>query len=84
MLEDSPGYQRIIAIGEAQGREAGKETTLRRKIVLLVQHRLDDVPEALSQRLEALDAQQLDLLFDRVLEALDATEVKAALELDKL
>ena len=90
MLEDSPGYQRIIAKGEAQGREIGKEigkeigeeTALRRKIVMLVRHRLDDVPAALSEQLEALDAQQLDRLFDRVLEAPDAAAVDAVLELE--
>jgi predicted transposase YdaD len=88
MLEDSPGYQELMAQGEARGRKAGEKvgemTTLRRKIVVLVRLRLNDVPEELSERLEALDANQLDRLFDRLLEAMDAAAVKAALELDGL
>jgi predicted transposase YdaD len=100
MLEDSPGYQELMAQGEAQGeargeargRKAGEKVgekvgemkTLRRKIVVLVRLRLDDVPDELSERLEALDENKLDRLFDRLLEAMDAAAVKAALELDGL
>jgi len=88
MLEDSPGYQDLIAMGEVQGKAQGKEIgkeigtadTHRCNIAQLVRHRLGRVPEDLNARLEALTVNELKLLFKQVLEAPDAAAVEAAVE----
>jgi hypothetical protein len=64
MLEDSPGYQEIIAIGVAKGISEeicnGMADANRRCIIKLVRHRLGRVPEDLNARLEALSVNELE------------------------
>ncbi len=83
MLEDSPGYQELIARGEAKGLEIGKEIgealALRRAVLGLLSHRLEQLPEQLPTRLEALGAAELQQLFDQVLAAQDSAAVEAVL-----